>query len=568
MKVKIFSILLFILSTQVQALTVDKSNIDLGTLNLEVPFAEKRLISLSVKNEELSEATGMNFSLVQAVDSDQDKLFKILRNTCSGSLQVGEECSILLKAQPVVEGDLENPSYMTPEGVINASFTLASSQGVIPISVSTEINNIVSSQKEYPIDVIRDENEDQKYRVYLKDESQGAVRILCPAKTGDSTAEAYCSSLDPLFNNKDCLNNSSQEAKKECGLVVNFSPKDSDKLYELKVKHEFIYRKAHDCQEILRYNPNSTSGKYIIYLNQEPISVYCDFETQGEGWTAFDDISIFQEGNNCHSGTPTINDGEINLLAEPTARDHHYQGACGISSNKDFTFSQIKITDLDVSNSSCGSVQYPDPIIEVVQDNAMPMDYSSMKDALRGDSLEGYNYISSADSSSIIFSRKLSEGLSNNTIYSLPSGKYKIHIGTKARSVLEEGRFIHSNGNVSNKHMYTIPQDIIPENSTAQYTMTTGWITHNAQMRLYNSSNSLLWIDGRARYNGSYSTTDRYQVDLSQAGAGSYFTLTASASVWRNSNGTHASDYVDYSWQYDSCMRKPVTMKLWFRNVE
>jgi len=273
------------------ALTIDKNSVDLGSLQVGVPFSEKRLVSLTVENKDLTEATSVNFALVQAADSDQDKVFKILRNTCTGNLAVGAKCSILLKAQAVIEGDIENPSYISPEGLLNASFSLVSSHGVEPFSISADINNIIDFHKEYAVDIVRDETEDQKYRISLKDSSQGETNIVCPAKSGDAVGEAYCGSLGAEYQNKECVNSDkvfSELSYKTCSLVAQVLPKDSEKVYEIKLSHNLGNRYPKSCLDLMAYRGITDSGKYHIWNNNdEKMEVYCDMDTDQGGWTLF-----------------------------------------------------------------------------------------------------------------------------------------------------------------------------------------------------------------------------------------------------------------------------------------
>jgi len=211
------------------ALTVDKSSIDIGSLNLGNPFSEKRLVSLTITNDAVSEANSISVDLIQSVDSDQGKMFKILRNTCS-VLSVGDKCSVLIKAQPVIEGDMDNPSYSTPEGLITASFSVSSSQGVVPFTVSSNVQDLIDFQKEYPIDIKRDEALEQKYSISL---SNGESKILCPAKDNDTAAISYCESLGIANNEK--TKNCFYET---CSMAFQVKPDNSDKLYEIKLEHK------------------------------------------------------------------------------------------------------------------------------------------------------------------------------------------------------------------------------------------------------------------------------------------------------------------------------------------
>jgi len=267
------------------ALDVDKSSIELGSLDMGHPFSQRRLISITVTNNEASSADSLSVSLTQAINSDQDKMFKLLRNTCTGSLAVGEKCSILIKAQPVIEGDISSPSYVSPEGAISASFLISSSQGITPFIINASVNNIIAEQKVYPLLINRDETLDQKYSISLKEDFDGEVKVQCPAKEGDSVSEAYCTSLGEIYSNKDCVysRSFSNIGEKRCGVVAHVL--QDNKLYELKVQHEMAFRYPKSCMEILYYGDSAGDGLYDLDPNQDGVATqaYCDMT--GGGWT-------------------------------------------------------------------------------------------------------------------------------------------------------------------------------------------------------------------------------------------------------------------------------------------
>jgi len=285
---KMMAIVMSVLSFNAYSLDIDKSSVNLGDLQLGVPFSERRLVSFVVTNNEAGSADSMSLSLTQAAESDQDKMFKILRNTCTGSLAAGASCSVLIKAQPALEGDLDNPSYITPEGALTASFSIASSQGVLPFTISANVDNIVSLQKAYPIDIVRDNGEDQRYRVALKDESTGEVSVICPAATGDSIGEAYCGSLDALYANKDCEERDLKTnlGQKMCGLVVQVIPKDSEKVYELKLSHRLGDKRHRSCSSLYAFGLiTGTEANQVIYPDgEEALTVDCEM-IDGQMWT-------------------------------------------------------------------------------------------------------------------------------------------------------------------------------------------------------------------------------------------------------------------------------------------
>jgi len=391
MKKILFSLVSLSLSLSATAFTVDKSSLALGELQLDVPFAEKRLSSFVVENNTGKMIRNISIDLQEAQGSDQDKMFKIIRNTCVASLDIGSKCSVLVKTQPVVEGDLENPSYMSPESSITANFQISGTEEIIStedytypsfseqsnttswrscsagktmtacsllsngdihttapnaqydaennrcrvtkstgcsgdtcenvairmtcsddvaiasksFSLSASTNTNVTLAQSYPIDVVRDENEDQKYRISLKDETQGVVNLICPAATGDSAAEAYCAGIDAKLVNKDCQDSDVFEfiGQKECGLLIQMNPANSEKLYEIKISHKLGKRFPSSCAEILHMGTSKGSGYYDLDLDQDGSAerLYCDMDTDGGGWTRI------AEKNNGDTSTVIMN---------------------------------------------------------------------------------------------------------------------------------------------------------------------------------------------------------------------------------------------------------------------
>jgi len=346
------------------ALDIDKTSVDLGDLQLGVPFSQKKLTSFVIHNDGNKEVENLSVSIVEALNSDQDKAYSIIRNTCGGFLPIGEKCSMLIKAQPALEGDIANPSYISPEGLLTVNYKISgdefsvreerinfpsydeqnfatpwasceagetlvtckdpnygdmgspkgiaysgnscrlehnSGQGCsgstcegqavtivckessaltdINISLSSNISNLVDTQRKYPLTITRDENEDQKYRVELEDSSLGEVEIICPAKTGDTTGESYCQSLGEKYVAKDCTNKEvfSELEKKDCGVVVQFSPKEDNKLFELKLSHDMNGKYPSNCKEAVAFNRPENNGLYKIEkVNGDIVHESCD----------------------------------------------------------------------------------------------------------------------------------------------------------------------------------------------------------------------------------------------------------------------------------------------------
>jgi len=284
---KILSFLTILTAFNANALTIDKSSVDLGDIKLGVPFAERRLVSFVIKNDQAGDANSLSLSLVEAANSDQDKMFKVLRNSCTGSLAAEAECSILIKAQPVIEGDNENPSYLTPAGALTANFSLTSSQGNISFSIASLVDNVVDLQKNYPIDIFRSEALDQKYSAKFKDNEQGRVEVICPAKDGDTDGINYCNSIGAEYQNKNCVDSQSNSLfpHKLCSLVLHAIPNESNKLFELKLSHPITENKmtvaslGADCENLSAENG---SGYYLLDSGLQFCSI------GGEGLIGFD----------------------------------------------------------------------------------------------------------------------------------------------------------------------------------------------------------------------------------------------------------------------------------------
>jgi hypothetical protein len=327
------------------------------------------------------------------------------------------------------------------------------------------------------------------------------------------------------------------------------------------VKNIKIVRRS--CSELLHFDGVSSDGNYSIDLDglgiQEPVDVFCDMA--GGGWMRLDDSLGYQVGKNCATGYGTVDvEGFWDLMAKPQANSvNTSKGACGISSLENITMEEIKVESASLlSNNTCSSLNYPEPQIQIVKANNVA-NYSSLPSEL-----SGYDFASASGGSQTIFSRKLSEGLSNGT-YSFNEGVYKIHFASKAEERMSQTNVTHNNGNVTNKLMFTLLDDIVAGESSVKYTMTTGWISHSSTMTLRNASATSLWTGGRTRNNGSFSTVDEYFANLTNAGKNSYFSLTSSASVWNNGNGNHAADRLDIDIKYNTCINKPVSAKLWTR---
>lgn len=311
------------------------------------------------------------------------------------------------------------------------------------------------------------------------------------------------------------------------------------------------------CAEILYFDNISDNGTYQVAVDGNGLkNVFCDMVNGG--WMRLDNALNYNLGKNCEENSGVTETGEWDSLAIPQSdRVNTSKGACGISLVDNILMEQIKVEDSSLStNNTCSSINYPEPQIQVVKANDVK-DYSSV-----ADELSGYDFQASTGSVTTVFSKNLSGGLTNG-IYSFNEGLYKLHFASKAEEKMGVQTVTHNNGNVTNKNMFTLADDIIANESSITYHMVTGWISHSSTMSLRNTSGTAVWSASKTRNNGSFSTVDDFPVSLTNAFKNYYFTLTSTASVWNNSNGNHASDSLYIDLKYNTCIQKPVSVKLW-----
>jgi len=232
----VLSLLLSVFSLNSFALSVDKDNFIIGELKLGSTFSEQRVFSLRLTNDSSGLAENITVNKVGAEEATE--IYSILRNTCS-SLNEDQFCEVLLKAKGIREGDLQNPSKISSAGEKNIILRFSSSKGDVDVNISSEINNIVEKQLAYPLKITRNETSDQKHDIYFDERKISQVEIVCPAKTGDTAGEAYCSSLGSLYSAKDCevFGNNVVEGERRCGLVLQVMADQLDNLYELKLSY-------------------------------------------------------------------------------------------------------------------------------------------------------------------------------------------------------------------------------------------------------------------------------------------------------------------------------------------
>ena len=76
---------------------------------------------------------------------------------------------------------------------------------------------------------------------------------------------------------------------KNKGELVSSVLKNAQKvnLWDKAKRDQIGWRAEKNCQDILSKQPNSSSGRYVIEMNEWLSTVYCDMKTAGWGWTLF-----------------------------------------------------------------------------------------------------------------------------------------------------------------------------------------------------------------------------------------------------------------------------------------
>ncbi len=149
----------------------------------------------------------------------------------------------------------------------------------------------------------------------------------------------------------------------------------TDKTFSVTTKDDVVHKTCKDLFD----NGNTTNGTYTVqpFANEVTTKeVYCDMINGG--WMLIDDSFPYYAGRECSPGYGLIDANDIWKLSIDGTSDNPWgstsHGGCGITINKKIPFSEIKLTDMSMySNASCGSVPFPNPRIQMVEDNDGPV---------------------------------------------------------------------------------------------------------------------------------------------------------------------------------------------------
>lgn len=247
-------------------------------------------------------------------------------------------------------------------------------------------------------------------------------------------------------------------------------------------------------------------------------------------------------------------------------------------------FEQVKLENASLNtNGVCSSLNYPEPQLQVVSAQDV-QNYN-----LNASELAGYDFAAQNGTPTTIFSRNLTGGLANG-IYNFTEGRYKLHFGAKAEERVTDyrniwsnfgyvtqygtltnngpgtvGALIYSAGASTNRLLFTVPEEVDIPNSYANFYTYTGWVSHTGTIYLRNAAGTQISTQSVTRNNNGYSTSTTLPLDISLINKNSTFSITATASVWNNTNGNHAGDGVDMFLKYKGCIQKPVQAKIWVK---